>query len=124
MEWQNLNVVPPISTIFWNEVRTPRAERNADAIAASEAQLAKRLPIADAALGASRWFAGDSFSYGDIVMGVLYWRYFKIGAKTLDLPNIKRWFEALQQRPAYKKWIMADFGRNPEEWAVYEKAVA
>lgn len=124
MEWQNLNVVPPISAIFWNEVRTAKAERNANAIAAAEANLTKTLPIADRALGSSRWFAGDDFSYGDIVMGVLYWRYSKVGANTLDVPNIKRWFEALQQRPAYKKWIMGDFGRSPEEWAVYEKAVA
>jgi glutathione S-transferase len=124
MEWQQLNVVPPISAIFWNEVRLPKAERDAKAISTAEANLAKTLPIADNALASSRWFAGDSFSYGDIVMGVLYWRYFKLDGKTLDLPNIKRWFGALQQRPAYRKWIVADFGRSPEEWAVYEKAVA
>ena len=124
MEWQNLNVVPPISAIFWNEVRTPKMQRDANKIAAAEANLAKVLPIADNALASSRWFAGDSFSYGDIAMGVLYWRYFKVGGQMRDLPNIGRWFEALQQRPAYRKWIMADFGRNPEEWAIYEKAVA
>jgi glutathione S-transferase len=122
MEWQNLNVAPAISAIFMNEVRTPKAQRNPNAIAAAEANLAKTLPIADKALASSRWFAGDSFSYGDIIMGVLYWRYSKVGANTLDVPNIKRWFEALQQRPAYKKWIMADFGRSPEEWSIYEKA--
>jgi glutathione S-transferase len=124
MEWQNLNVVPPISAIFWNEVRVPKAERNDKAIAAAEANLVKTLPIAENALASSRWFAGDSFSFGDIVMGVLYWRYYKVGGNTLDLPNIKRWFGALQQRPAYRKWIMVDFGRSPEEWAAHEKAVA
>jgi glutathione S-transferase len=124
MEWQNLNVAMPISTIFMNEVRFTKMQRDPNKIAAAEANLAKVLPIADHALASSQWFAGDSFSYGDVVMGVLYWRYFKIGGKTIDLPNIRRWFEALQQRPAYKKWIMADFGRNPEEWAAYEKAVA
>jgi glutathione S-transferase len=124
MEWQNLNVAMPISAIFMNEVRTPKMQRDANRIAAAEVNLAKALPIADDALASSRWFAGDSFSYGDIIMGVLYWRYFKVDGKSIDLPNITRWFEALQQRPAYRKWIMADFGRNPEEWAIYEKAVA
>jgi glutathione S-transferase len=124
MEWQQQDVVPSISAIFWNEVRLPKAERNANAIAAAEANLAKTLPIADNALASSEWFAGDRFSFGDIVMGVLYWRYFKVGGKTLDLPNIERWFGALQQRPAYQKWIMVDFGRSPEEWAAHEKAVA
>ncbi|MGE0241239.1 MAG: glutathione S-transferase family protein [Parvibaculaceae bacterium] len=123
MEWQQLNVVPHISVIFWNEVRVPKAERNAKAIAAAEAGLAKALPIADAALARSEWFAGDGFSFGDIALGVLYWRYFKLGGKTLGLPNVSRWFAALQRRPAYRKWIMVEFGSSPEEWAAHEKAL-
>ena len=35
----------------------------------AEASLAKTLPIADTALASSEWFAGDSFSFGDIVLG-------------------------------------------------------
>ncbi|MGE0009104.1 MAG: glutathione S-transferase family protein [Parvibaculaceae bacterium] len=122
MDWQQLNVVPPISAIFWNEVRLAKAQRSDKAIAEAEASLARTLPIADAALAASEWFAGDSFSYGDIVLGVLYWRYHKLDGKTLGLPNIRRWFGSLQRRPAYRKWIMLEFGRSPEEWAAHEKA--
>ena len=100
MEWQQLNVVPHISAIFWNEVRQPRAQRNAKAIADAEAGLSKVLPIADTALAASEWFAGNSFSFGDIVLGVLYWRYFKPRRRqTLDLPNIKRWFHGAAAAP-------------------------
>jgi glutathione S-transferase len=123
MEWQQVNVAPHITAIFWNRVRVTSAQRNDKAIVAAEANLAKMLPIADKALASSDWFAGDSFSYGDIVLGTLYWRYFKLDGKTLDLPNIKRWFEALQQRPAYQKWIMVEFGSNPEEWSAHEKAL-
>lgn len=123
MEWQQLNVVPHISTMFWNLVRLPSAQRNDKAIAEAEANLAKMLPIADNALASSRWFAGDSFSYGDVVLGVLYWRYFKLDGKTLDLPHVKHWFEALRQRPAYRKWVMVEIGTSPEEWAANEKAL-
>ncbi len=123
MEWQQLNVVPAISAIFWNKVRLPSAERNDKAIADAEASLAKTLPIADSALASSQWFAGDSFSFGDIVLGVLYWRYFKLDGKTLGLPNVTRWFDALQQRPAYRKWIMVEIGGSPEEWTAHEKAL-
>ena len=121
MEWQQQNVVPHISAIFWNEVRVSKAQRNEKAIAEAEVSLEKTLPIADSALASSRWFAGENLSFGDIVLGVLYWRYFKVGRNTLDLPNLKRWFEALQQRPAYRKWIMVEFGRSPEEWTLHEK---
>jgi len=123
MEWQQLNAVPPISAMFWHQVRLPRAQRNDKVIADSEANLAKMLPIADKALSSSRWFAGDSFTFGDIVLGGLYWRYFKLAGKRLDTPHIERWFEALQQRPAYRKWVMVEFGASPEEWATHEKAL-
>jgi glutathione S-transferase len=123
MEWQQLNVVPHISAIFWNRVRVASAQRNDEAIAAAEANLAKMLPIADKALASSEWFAGKSFSYGDIVLGVLYWRYFKLNGKSVDLPNIKRWFAGLQQRAAYHKWIMVEFGTNPEQWSAHEQAL-
>lgn len=124
MEWQTVNVVSHISTIFMNKVRRPKAQRNDQAIAAAEAELAEVLPIADAALASSKWFAGESFSFGDIVLGVLYWRYSKLDFKKPDTPHIQRWFEALQERPAYRKWIMVEFGSSPEEWSAHEKALA
>jgi glutathione S-transferase len=123
MEWQQVNVVPHISTIFWNKVRLSEQQRSDKAIEGAEAGLARMLPIADKALASSKWFAGDSFSYGDIVLGVLYWRYSKLDGKTLDQPNIKRWFEALQQRAAYRRWVMVEFGRTPEEWTLHERTL-
>jgi glutathione S-transferase len=123
MEWQQLNVVPPISAIFWNQVRLLPAQRNDKVISDAAAKLMDTLVIADSTLKSSKWFAGDDFSFGDIVLGVLYWRYFGLDCPKPDTPNIKRWFEALQQRPAYQKWIMIQVGSNPAEWAINEKAL-
>lgn len=124
MEWQQLNVVPHISAIFWNLVRVKPEDRNDKAVADAGAKLANILAIADERLAASPWFAGDEFSYGDIVLGVLYWRYSQLDCSRPDTPNIKRWFEALQQRPAYRKWVMVAVGNSIEEWNANEKALA
>lgn len=123
MDWQQLNVVPHISTIFWNLVRVKREERNDKAIADAGAKLTGVLAIADKVLASSKWFAGDEFSFGDIVLGVLYWRYSRLDCRRPDTPNIKRWFEALQQRPAYQKWVMVEVGNSIEEWNANEKAL-
>ncbi len=123
MEWQQLNVVPPISAVFWNMVRVPAAQRNDKAIADANAKLADLLAIADRALAASPWFAGDEFSFGDIVLGVLYWRYSCLDCEKPDTPNIKRWCEALQNREPYQKWVMVQAGNNIAEWNAHEKAV-
>lgn len=123
MDWQQLNVVPHISAIFWNLVRVPADQRNDKAIAQANAKLKEVLAIADATLGSSAWFAGDQFSFGDIVLGVLYWRYSRMACERPDMPNIKRWFEALQQRPAYRNWVMVEVGNNIAEWNANEKAL-
>lgn len=123
MEWQQLNVVPPISTIFWNLVRVPADQRNDKAIAEAGAKLTAVLGIADKALASSAWFAGDQFSFGDIALGVLYWRYSRLACDRPDTPHVKRWFEALQQRPAYRKWVMVEAGNNIAEWNANEKAL-
>jgi len=123
MEWQQLNVVPHISVIFWNLVRQPAAQRNDKAIADANAKLADVLPIADKALASSPWFAGDQFSFGDIVLGVLYWRYSCLNCAKPDTPNLKRWLEALKTREPYQKWVMVQAGSNIEEWNAHEKAV-
>lgn len=123
MEWQQLNVVPHISVIFWNLVRSPVEQRNDKAVADANSKLADVLPIADRALATAPWFAGDRFSFGDIVLGVLYWRYSCLDCTKPDTPNIKRWLEALKQREPYQKWVMVQAGRNIAEWNAHEKAV-
>lgn len=123
MEWQQLNVVPHISTIFMNLVRTRPEQRDDRAIADAGAKLTGVLAIADKALASSKWFAGDEFSYGDIPLGVLYWRYSRLNCDRPVTPNIQRWFDALQQRPAYRKWVMVEAGNSLEEWNANEKAL-
>jgi glutathione S-transferase len=123
MEWQQLNVVPHISAIFWNLVRVRPEDCNDKAVADANARLTNVLAIADKRLAVSAWFAGETFSCGDIVLGVLYWRYSQLNCRRPDTPNIKRWFEALQQRPAYRKWVMVAVGNSIEEWNANEKAL-
>lgn len=123
MEWQQLNVVPHISAIFWNLVRVKPEDRNDKAVADAGAKLISVLAIADKRLASSEWFAGETFSFGDIVLGVLYWRYTQLNCSRPDTPSIKRWFETLQQRPAYKKWVMVPVGNSIEEWNANERTL-
>lgn len=121
MEWQAVNIWPHVSLIFMNLVRTPEAQRNRAAINNAEARLAEHLPIADAVLSKQPWFAGDSFTMADIVLGCIMWRYSQLDFIKPNVLHVMRWFEALTQRPAYKKWIMVPVGRNPAEWTEDEK---
>src|SRR4051794_15557064 len=99
MEWQQTTVAPLIGTIFMNKVRKPAAECDHQAVNAAVARLPDALAIADRALGERRWFAGEEFSFGDIVLGCFMWRYSGLEIDKPVFPNIARWFEALKTRP-------------------------
>lgn len=122
MEWQQLTAAPPVAAIFWNTVRLPAGQCDHAAVAAAKAKLqGDVLPMADRALAGKAWFAGDCFSFGDMVLGAFYWRLRQIDVSTPKPSNLERWFEALQTRKAYRDWIMVPVGKSIAEWNRNEK---
>jgi glutathione S-transferase len=124
MEWSQTTLAPPASALFMNQVRTPADKADRKAMADAEARLQAVLPIADKALGQSRFVAGDALSIGDIVLGCFRWRLDKLDWKRPAMPNIDRWFGELKDRAAYREWVMVPVGKNPAEWAANERALA
>ena len=121
MEWQALNVFPLIGTMFMNLVRTPPEKRDDAAVRAAAIKLQKPLAVADTHLARQPWFAGDSFTMAEIIMGSVYWRYSQLDYEKIAAPHVQNWFERLKERKGYRDWIMVPFGHNPEEWTQYER---
>ncbi|CAN5545780.1 glutathione S-transferase [soil metagenome] len=125
MEWQQLAAAPVVSAIFWNTVRLPADKCDHNAIAKAQEKLqGEVLPIAETALEDRVWFAGDAFSFGDIVLGAFIWRYRQIEGSALEFPNLQRWFAALQTRQPYRDWVMVPIGRSLDEWNIHERELA
>ena len=120
MDWQQSAFAPAVSTLFMNNVRLPRGKRDAKAVAEAETAAAAALAIADQHLAQHDWFAGERFSFGDIVMGCLYWRYLGFASAKPMAPHLGEWFEAIKQRPAFRQWVMVPVAQNPEEWTRIE----
>ena len=101
------------------------AQRNRDAIAAAAKKFGETLAIADRRLSTTAFVAGDALTFGDITMGAWAYKYFTLEIiERPSLPNIKRWYERLCERPAYQKHVMIPFGRTPDEWLELEQAGA
>lgn len=125
MEWQQLNFAPAVTTIFINTVRTAPENHDAAAVKAAEAKAAEAARIADAWLARHDWFAGTLFSFGDIAMGALLWRYMGLNCVKPDMPHLLEWLESLEQREAFRRAVMeVPRARNPAEWARIEKDTA
>jgi glutathione S-transferase len=124
MDWTQLNLGPPVMTLFLQLVRTPQGKQDHAAMEKSVAQLHRLLPIADTALAKSRFLASDRLTFGDIPLGVMMWRLSCFDWRRPSLANLGRWQELLQTGTAYRKAVMLPTGRTPEEWLAYEKQFA
>ena len=121
VEWTSTTFAPAIGTIFMNKIRKPADQADQIAVDRAVRAAATVLSLADGLLGRRPFVAGTAFSYGDIPLGANYWRYRNLEIDRPPLPNLERWFEALQERPAYREWIMVPFGRNVAEWNAHER---
>ena len=61
----------------------------------------------DAQLGKTKYLAGDDFSYGDIPVGIMVYRYVHLMPERPAMPNLDRWYAAISARDAFKEQVGA-----------------
>jgi glutathione S-transferase len=105
MDWQLSVLGPAITPVFWGLVRTAPEKRDHAAIDAGKTKTTEAMKILDAQLGKSKFLAGDSFSMGDIPVGVMTFRYMRLVPEKPSMPNLERWYAALESRDAFKKGV-------------------
>ena len=93
--------------VFWGLIRTPEEKRDLAAIAASQAKTVEAMKMLDAQLGRTKYVAGAKFSYGDIPVGIMAYRYWQLVPERPDLANLARWYKELQTRKAFKDHVEA-----------------
>ena len=67
------------------------------------------LAIADAKLATSIYLAGDEFTLADIALGYCLYRYYDIDVVRRDLPHLRRYYDSLCQRSAYRSHVMVSY---------------
>ena len=105
MDWQLSVMSPAITPVFWGLIRTPPEKRDANAIAAGKARTIEAAQILDRQLGKTSYLAGDAFSYGDIPVGIMIYRYVQLIPERPPTQHLDRWYAAISSRPAFKDQI-------------------
>ncbi len=105
MDWQISFFQPAFTKVFWGLVRTPAEKRDPAAIAAAKCESIAAAKILDAALARNAYLAGNSFSMGDIPMGVFIYRFRSLQSDAPSLPNLERWYSAIEKRSAFQKHV-------------------
>ena len=107
MDWQLTVMAPAIGPLFMGMVRTPPAERNMKAIDDSKAKTAEAARMLDDQLGRTQYLAGDAFSYGDIPVGIMVWRFRELAPERQGFKNLDRWYAAIAARPGFQQHVKA-----------------
>ena len=97
---------PAFRPLFWNLVRTPVDQRDAQAMEESHLKTAEVLGYLDAHLKNRTYVAGDDLTMGDIPMGCAVWRWYGLQIERPEQPSLQRWFDNLRQRPAYQNVVL------------------
>ena len=107
MDWQLSVVSPAIFGAFWGLIRTPPEKRDAAAIAASQQKTTEAMKIFEANLSRRAYAAGDSFSMGDIPVGIMVYRFRQLVPDRPSLPNLERWYAQIEKRPGFRDHVAA-----------------
>jgi glutathione S-transferase len=105
MDWQLSVLGPAITPAFWGLIRTPEDKRDMAAIKASQDKTTASMQILDVQLGKTPFVAGSAFSYGDIPVGVMCYRYRQLVPDRPKTPNLDRWYDAIAKRKAFQDHV-------------------
>ena len=109
-EWSKINVTLSFTKpIFWRVVRTAPADQDQVAIGQAIARLDSILDIAEAQLSRDAFLVGDDFTLADIQFGHLLFRYFDIPIARQNRPALRRYYDVLTARPAFREHVMVSY---------------
>lgn len=87
---------------FLQMVRVAEPDRDAAKIERTIAETNKLMRIMEEALTRQPFLSGEAFGIADIPMGAYAYTWFKLGFAHEDVPNIRRWFDAVSARPGFQ----------------------
>ena len=110
MDWSQTSLQPDFLVgVFWGFYRTPEDKRNWPAIRASLARCASHFAKLDRLLEGHSFLLGEALTLADITAGTSLYRYYELDIERPKLLQVERWYQTLQQRPAFREHIMIPF---------------
>lgn len=109
MDWAQTRFEPAFVGVFWGYYRTPEEKRDMSAVNNSLDDCLFCLSRLDEQLATAQFLAGDQLSLADIATGVFLYRLVGIDLNVILPDRVLSWYERLQQRSAYRRWVMSDF---------------
>lgn len=109
-EWAKINVAHGFTApIFWRVVRTAPSRRDPAAIETAIRSLSTWFDIAEARLATRSYLCGEALTLADIQLGHVLYRYYDIDIARPSHPALRRYYDRLAERPAFREHVMVDY---------------
>lgn len=109
MDWSQVTFQPAFMATFWGYYRTPETKRDMQRVTQALQTCDVCLQQLEVALTNQSFLAGESISLADVCAGAILYRLTEQGLDVVLPFRVNQWFERLQSRPGYQKWVMSDF---------------
>lgn len=109
MDWYQNHLHRAFMDLFWGLVRAPERERDWPKINRLTAECAERFQFLDRHLADNPYLGGEAFTMGDIPAGTSLYRYFEMDIERPDIPNVRRWYDALRGREPFATYVALPF---------------
>jgi glutathione S-transferase len=106
MDWQATTLWPAFRIVFLGLVRTPPEKRDERAIETARTETNRALGILESQLGKTRYVGGETFTMGDIPLGISVYRCFALGIERAKFPDVARWHDRLAERVPFREQVM------------------
>ena len=122
MEWHRSDIAGAFFPLFQMLIRDmPSTPETIAKLTASCGRIFGQL---ETQLQGRDFICGDTLTMADIVNGAIAYRYMTLPIERPALPAMQAWYARLADRPAYRKHVMIEYGRNIDEWNAHEAANA
>lgn len=122
MEWHRSDIAGSFFPLFQMLIRDMPS--TPETIAKLTANCGRIFGQLDTQLQGRDFICGDTLTMADIVNGAIAYRYMTLPIERPALPAMQAWYARLADRPAYRKHVMIEYGRNIDEWNAHEAANA
>ncbi|BDH46552.1 glutathione S-transferase [Salmonella enterica subsp. enterica serovar Choleraesuis] len=106
MDWISATLANPFKAVYVSLVRLAPEQRDQALIAQGITECKAAFSILDSALANQRWLGGDNFGPGDIAAGPTLYGLLSLDVEWGELPHLRRWYQQLCERPAFKAKVM------------------
>jgi glutathione S-transferase len=106
MDWVTSTLGAPMTTMFWQLIRTPADKRDGAAVEAAVKLAGDTFKIADDVLASQPYMSGRELSMGDIPFGCFVNRWMNLPVERPAHANLVKYYERLKSRPAFQRHVM------------------